>query len=82
MTNIYLDWASTTAEDTEVSKAARNTARVSFGNPHPVISGEKRQKLLDSARITVASTLSCKSAQIVFTSGGTEANNIVFRVSC
>lgn len=78
MESVYLDWASTTREDPAVSDLVRDIALFSFGNPSSRHSyGKEAARLLEESRATIASGLACGSEQVLFTSGGSEANNII-----
>jgi cysteine desulfurase len=73
---IYLDYNATTPHDPEVVAAMRPYLEEEFGNPssgHRY--GEKPRQALDTARHQVAGLLGCAPEEVVFTSGGTEANN-------
>lgn len=73
--SIYLDYNATTPLDPEV-RALMAEALV-FGNPssmHQV--GQEACRWLDRARVEVASLLGAATEDIIFTSGGTEANNL------
>ncbi len=72
---IYLDNAATTAVHPEVAAAVSRAMLESFGNPssrHAV--GLAADRLLREARATLASALGAHEAELVFVSGGTEAN--------
>jgi cysteine desulfurase len=73
---IYLDYNGTTPHDPEVIAAMRPFLEEEFGNPS---SGHfyalKPRQALNAARRQVAGLLNCDAEEIVFTSGGTEANN-------
>jgi cysteine desulfurase len=74
---IYLDNAATTPVDPEVREAMRPFLDAEFGNPssrHRV--GQRAAEAVDRARAEVARATGAKAADGVFTSGGTEANNL------
>ena len=74
---IYLDHAATTAVRPEVFEAMRPLLTERFGNPSSVHRwGREARALLEDARDKVASALGAKRSEIVFTSGGTEADNL------
>ena len=76
---IYLDNAATTEIAPEVLDAMIPYLTNDFGNAGSVHSlGRKAKAAIDNARQQVANFMNCKPEQIVFTSGGTEANNLVF----
>jgi len=73
---IYLDYNATTPIDPEVAEAMRPFLEGFFGNPsssHPL--GVEARKAVEGAREQVAGLLGCAADEIVFTSGGSEANN-------
>ncbi len=73
---IYLDHAAATPLDTEVLSAMRGAA-VSFGNPSsPHYEGREAHTKLEALRVRMARILGSHADEIVFTSGGTESNNL------
>jgi cysteine desulfurase len=75
---IYLDHAATTPVDPRVLEAMRPFLEGAFGNPSSLHWwGREAKKALDTARATVARCLSAKPEEIIFTSGATEADNLV-----
>jgi len=77
MESIYLDHAATTPVAPEVWEAMRKASEDAFGNPSSIHSyGRKARKLLDEARCVIAQSIGAKEKEIIFTSGGTEADNI------
>ncbi|HEY9687960.1 MAG TPA: cysteine desulfurase family protein [Coleofasciculaceae cyanobacterium] len=75
---IYLDHAATTPVDPRVLDAMRPFLEGAFGNPSSLHWwGREAKKALDGARVTVARCLSAKPEEIIFTSGATEADNLV-----
>ncbi|HAL48541.1 MAG TPA: cysteine desulfurase NifS, partial [Dehalococcoidia bacterium] len=76
MPDIYLDYNATTPIDPRVADAMMPYIRTSFGNPSSGHSfGIEAHAGVDRARRQVARTLGCEPDEVVFTSGGTEANN-------
>src|SRR5271170_7689265 len=74
---IYLDYNATTPVDRAVVDAMLPYLRESFGNAGSIHSaGQRARSGVDAARDSVAALLGAKSAEIVFTSGGTEADNL------
>jgi cysteine desulfurase len=73
----YLDWAATTPMRSEAVEALLPYLTERFGNPSGshAVSREAR-KALDDARDTVAQCLGARPAEVVFTGGGTEADNL------
>jgi cysteine desulfurase len=73
---IYLDNAATTPLDPEVFEAMRPFMLEDFGNPSSVHShGRKVRAAIESSRKKIAELLNCTPGEIIFTSGGTEADN-------
>jgi len=73
---IYLDYNATTPLDEEVKNALADAMRL-FGNPsssHTI--GKAAKAVVDDARIKVAGLIGSNPSEIIFTSGGTESNNI------
>lgn len=74
---IYLDNAATTKLDEEVLKAMLPYMTEDFGNPSSIHGyGRKTRSAIETARKTVARLLNVTPAEIFFTSGGTEADNM------
>ena len=77
---IYLDSAATTPVRREVLQAMWPYLTGDFGNPSSHHSlGEEAARALADARARVAGVLGCRAAEIVFTSGGTEADNLAVK---
>ena len=77
---VYLDNAATTPLDPEVLEAMLPYMKEHFGNPSSIHSyGRKTRSAIENARKTVAKFLNVSPAEIIFTSGGTEANNMAIR---
>ena len=73
----YLDNSATTPVCPEAVAAVTDALTHNWGNPSSLYrKGMEAEELLQNARAAVADRLSCRSEEIVFTSGGTEANNI------
>jgi cysteine desulfurase len=76
--NIYLDNAATTPLDPEVFEAMRPFLIEDFGNPSSTHAhGRKVRAAIESARKKIAELINCTPGEIIFTSGGTEANNSI-----
>ena len=77
---IYLDHAATTPVRHEVLDAMLPYFSEAFGNPSSLyaIAGESRNAI-DEARSRVAAVLNCRSSEVVFTGGGTEADNMAVK---
>lgn len=77
---IYLDWNATTPPLPEVLDAMRDAGANAWGNPSSVHGdGRAAAKLVEEARSAVAELAHADSRDVVFTSGGTEANNLALR---
>ena len=77
---IYLDAAATTPVRREALQAMWPYLTESFGNPSSRHSlGEAAARALKSARERVAQVLACRPNEIIFTSGGTEADNLALK---
>ncbi len=77
---IYLDYAATTPVDARVLDAMLPYFNASFGNPSSIHRfGQVAEAAVDSARETVASVLNCRPEEIVFTSCGSESDNLALR---
>jgi cysteine desulfurase len=80
MDPIYLDHNATTPLLPPVVEAMLPYLREHFGNPSSGhVYGQRAKRAVDHAREQVATLLGCQSDEIVFTSGGTEANNLAIR---
>ncbi len=74
---IYLDANATTPVLPEVAEALRPYFTERFGNPSSAhASGQHARSAVERARAAVASLLQCSAKEIVFTSGGTEGDNL------
>ncbi|BCI61465.1 cysteine desulfurase family protein [Solibaculum mannosilyticum] len=77
MQDIYLDNSATTAVCKEAVERMVQVMTVSYGNPSSLHQkGIEAEDEMDRARRAVAARLNCTEREIVFTSGGTEANNL------
>ncbi|MBC9785641.1 cysteine desulfurase NifS [Heliobacterium chlorum] len=77
MRRVYLDHGATTPVHPEVIEAMVACMRDHFGNPSSVHSfGREAKKLLEDARSNVAKLIGARPEEIIFTSGGTEADNL------
>jgi cysteine desulfurase len=73
---IYLDNAATTPLDPEVFEAMKPFMLEDYGNPSSIHShGRKVRAAIESSRKKIAELLNCTPGEIIFTSGGTEADN-------
>src|SRR5580658_7378701 len=77
MRRIYLDNNATTAVLPEVMEAMRPYFEEHFGNASSIHHhGQETRAAVERARESVAALLGCRASEIVFTSGGTEADNL------
>jgi cysteine desulfurase len=77
MSMIYLDHNASTPVDPEVADAVHSVLRTNFGNPssgHGI--GLKAKASMEKARLQVAELIGASCEEVVFTSGGTESNNL------
>ncbi|HEX2698539.1 MAG TPA: cysteine desulfurase family protein [Anaerolineales bacterium] len=78
--SIYMDYAATTPVDSRVLEVMQPYFSASFGNPSSVHRyGQIAEAAVDSARETVASVLNCRPDEIIFTSCGSESDNLALR---
>ncbi|MBI2849800.1 MAG: cysteine desulfurase NifS [Chloroflexi bacterium] len=76
MKRIYMDYAATTPARPEVVQAMLPYFTEAFGNPSSIYSyGQEAKAAVDQARTRVANLIGAREEEIVFTSGGTEADN-------
>lgn len=77
---IYLDHNATTPLDPAVASAVSSALGENFGNPSSIHQyGQRAKATLDEARTEVAALIGAEPSEIVFTSGGTEADNLAIR---
>lgn len=80
---VYFDYNATTPACPEVTDAVAAATRDLFGNPSSVhYYGQQAKTALDRARGDLATLLHAEPSEIVFTSGGTEADNFAIRGAC
>ena len=80
MKKVYLDNASTTAMRPEVIQEMTKVMTEDFGNPSSTHSfGRNAKTVLELSRKSIAKHLNCSAQEIIFTSGGTEADNWILR---
>ncbi|HYG20746.1 MAG TPA: cysteine desulfurase family protein [Ohtaekwangia sp.] len=79
---VYLDNAATTPLDPEVFEAMKPFMLEDFGNPSSThADGRKVRSAIESSRKKIAELLNCTPGEIIFTSGGTEADNAILTSS-
>jgi cysteine desulfurase len=77
MKNVYLDHAATSPVHPEVIEEMIPYLTEHFGNPSSIHQfGRRARKVLDDARTTIASSINAARNEIIFTSGGTESDNL------
>tara|TARA_R110000868_G_scaffold2277_1_gene16968 strand:+ start:18595 stop:19743 length:1149 start_codon:yes stop_codon:yes gene_type:complete len=82
MKKVYLDSAATTQLRPEVITSMQDALASSYGNPSSSHGfGRTAKTAIERARKTVAKYLNAHPAEIIFTSGGTEADNMILRCS-
>ena len=80
MKRIYLDYAATTPTHPEVVKAMLPYFTDAFGNPSSIHSyGQESKGAIEESRDKVAALIGARDEEIVFTSGGTEADNFAIK---
>ena len=80
MPRIYLDHAATTPTNPDVVKAMLPYFTDAFGNPSSIYSyGQEAKGAVEEARTKVAGLIGARSDEIIFTSGGTEADNYALK---
>jgi cysteine desulfurase len=80
--NVYLDNAATTPVAPEVIEAMIPVLYNSFGNPSSTHAfGRQAKALLENARRNIAQVLNCAPSELIFTSGGTEADNMALHAA-
>ncbi|XP_026202102.1 selenocysteine lyase [Anabas testudineus] len=79
---IYMDYNATTSLEPEVIDAITEALRDAWGNPSSnYIAGAKAKSIINQSRENVARMVGGKAEDIIFTSGGTEANNLVLHTA-
>jgi cysteine desulfurase len=77
---VYLDYNATTPVDPRVAEAMWPYLRELFGNPSSLHTfGVNAKEAVENARSQVAGLLGCHADEIVFTSGGSESNNMAIK---
>jgi cysteine desulfurase len=83
MQRIYLDHSATTPVDPRVLAAMMPYLTENYGNASSVhLFGQQARSAVDKSRRQIASLIGARPNEIVFTSGGTEANNLAIRGVC
>jgi cysteine desulfurase len=77
---IYLDHNATTPVDPAAAQATQRALQDLFGNPSSVhYYGQQAKAAIDEARSAAAVLIGAESSEVIFTSGGTEADNLAIR---
>ena len=80
MKRVYLDYAATTPVDPDVVKAMLPYFTEVYGNPSSIYSlGQEAKQGIEKARLQVAGLIGARPEEVVFTSGGTEADNTALK---
>ena len=80
MKRIYMDHAATTSMDVEVVKAMEPYFTLKYGNPNSIHSfGQEAREAVEEARGKIAYLICANPAEIIFTAGGTEADNYAIK---
>ena len=80
MSTIYLDNAATTKVREEVVSVISSIIKNEYGNPSSTHSyGRSSKSLIEMSRKEISEILNVKSSEIIFTSGGTEGDNMIIR---
>ncbi|XP_070125720.1 selenocysteine lyase isoform X4 [Equus przewalskii] len=75
---VYMDYNATTPLEPEVIQAVTEAMREAWGNPSSAYpAGRKAKDIINAARENLAKMIGGKPQDIIFTSGGTESNNLV-----
>ncbi len=79
-TGIYLDYAATTPLRAEVLEAMLPYFCQHYGNPSSIHTwGHQAHAAIEQARQSVAAILECEAEEVIFTSGGTEGDNLALK---
>ena len=77
---VYLDFCASTPVASEVSMAMEPFVNYAYGNPSSLHwAGVMARDGIDNSRSQVAALLGCDATEVIFTSGGTEANNFAIK---
>ncbi len=77
---IYLDYNASTPIDPQVAVVMQQALQDAFGNPSSTHwAGAPAHEIVETARQQVADLLGCSATEIVFTSGGSESNNLALK---
>jgi cysteine desulfurase len=77
---IYLDYAATTPLDNDVMAAMQPFFNQAFGNPSSIHThGQKAEAAVENSRGVIAEVFNCAPEEVIFTSGGSESDNLALR---
>lgn len=77
---VYLDYAASTPVDARVLEAMLPYFSLVFGNPSSIHTfGQRAEAAIETAREKMASGLNCKTSEVIFTSCGSESDNLALR---
>ncbi|MDI3536322.1 MAG: cysteine desulfurase [Eubacteriaceae bacterium] len=77
---IYLDYAATTPMDQRVIDRVSQASKLYYGNPSSLHRlGMEAEQAIAAVRKNIAKTINCQESEVIFTSGGTEGNNMIIR---
>jgi cysteine desulfurase len=80
--HVYLDYAATTPVDSRVMQLMLPYFSESFGNPSSIHRfGQVAEAAMENARLTIADSMHCLPEEVIFTSCGTESDNLALRGS-
>ena len=80
MHNLYFDIAATTPLDRNIAELMTEIQNTVFGNPSSIHQfGQKSRSIVEKARRQISKSLNSKPNEIIFTSGGSESNNLVLQ---
>lgn len=78
MKHVYLDNAATTPIDSQVIEVMHASMQENFGNPSSTHQfGRKAKNVVENARKNIAKVFNVTASEIIFTAGGTEADNLI-----
>jgi cysteine desulfurase len=77
---VYLDHSATTPLCAEVKQSMADAMEVAWANPSSMHrAGQQARRAVDRARDQISAVLGCRAGELIFTSGGTEADNLAIR---
>ena len=80
MKRIYFDISATTPIDDRIIKLMNDMQKHNYGNPSSIHrEGQSSRAIIEKSRRQLSNILNCKANEIIFTSSGTEANNMVLK---